>query len=263
MLECPLLTHAGIASAIYERPSLSSFSVGNFMEPRESKNVTSYFIDSLVSLKHLTHLDLSLSCVTDDMLISVANEDLPLRNLVLQDCCEYTYFGISYFLSKCRFVQHLNLQNAKFLNDDDNSSMLYPYLRDLVSINVSGCNMLTNVTLFAFPRHCPLLSDIRMESTSIGIGPLGEPFVYRQVKSLHLANNSQLLNVNIDIFAFMFPNLQLLDLNSCPGISKDIGNVLRRWGDIRYLELPFYPQKELPWINFKSSKLEVLNLSKS
>lgn len=31
--------------------------------------------------------------------------------------------------------------------------------------------------------------------------------------------------------------------------------VLRRWGDVRYLELP--------WINFKSSKLEVLNLSKS
>jgi len=141
--------------------------------------------------------------------------------------------------------------------------MLFPYLRDLVSINVSGCNMLTNITLFALPRYCPLLSDIKMESTSIGIGPLGEPFVYHQVKSLHLANNSQLLNINIDIFAFMFPNMQLLGLNSCPGISKDIGKVLKRWSDIRHLELPFYPQKELPWINFKSSKLEVLNLSKS
>ena len=154
------------------------------------------------------------------MLISVANEDLPLRNLVLQDCCEYTYFRISYFLSKCRFVQHLDLQNAKFLNDDGKSSMLYPYLRDLVSINFSGCSMLTNVTLFALPRYCPLLSDIRMESTCIGIGPLGEPFVYRQVKSLHLANNSQLLNINIDIFAFMFPNMQLLDLNACPTYLK-------------------------------------------
>lgn len=128
------------------------------MEARESKNVTSYFIDSLVSLKRLTHLDLSFSCVTDDMLISLANEDLPLRNLALQDCCEYTYFGISFFLSKCRFVQHLDFQNAKFLNDDDNPSMLYPYLRDLVSINVSGCNMLTNLTLFALPRYCPLLN---------------------------------------------------------------------------------------------------------
>ena len=38
---------------------------------------------------------------------------------------------------------------------------------------------------------------------------------------------------------------------------------MMRWGDIRYLELPFLPQKELPWINFKSTKLEVLNLSKS
>jgi len=31
ILECPLLTHAGIALAIYERPSLTSFSVSNFI----------------------------------------------------------------------------------------------------------------------------------------------------------------------------------------------------------------------------------------
>jgi F-box and leucine-rich repeat protein 2/20 len=188
MFECPLLTHAGIASAICQRPSLKSFSVSNFMEARERENVTAYFIDSFVSLKRLTHLDLSFSCITYHLLYSLANQALRLRNLVLQDCCQYTFNGIYYFLSKCLFLQHLDLQNANFLIDP-RLLELCEFLSDLVSINVSGCDRLTNSALFALLESCPLLSEIRMESMEIGTGPLVDLVVYHQVKSLYLANN--------------------------------------------------------------------------
>ena len=185
-----------------------------------------------------------------------------MRNLVLQGCCQYTFNGIYYFLSKCWFLQHLDLQNANFLIDP-HLLELCVFLSDLVSINVSGCDRLTNLALFALLESCPLLSEIRMESTEIGIGPLVDSVVYHQVKSLHLANNCWLQDENINVFAFMFPNMQLLDLSSCIGISDWIGEVLKRCSNLRHLNLAFCPYINLPWINFKAPKLEVLNLSLS
>jgi len=59
MFQCHFLTRAGLASAIFQRPTLNSFSLTC------RKDVTSYFIDSLLSLKGLTCLDLSFSLITD------------------------------------------------------------------------------------------------------------------------------------------------------------------------------------------------------
>ena len=264
LLECPLLTHDGIASAISQRPSLTSISVNSFMEARDRNKVTSYFIDSLVSLKLLTHLDLSFSCITDQLLFTLADQALPLNNLVLQGCCEYTYTGISYFLSKSQFLQHLDLQNAEFLNDQLFLELCV-FLGDLVSINLNHCYLLTNSALFALLRNSPRLSEIRMELTQIGLGSITpvDLVVYHQVKSLHLAYNSHLQDKNINAFSFMFPNMELLDLKSCSGISECIGEVLKRCPKLRHLNLAFCPHVELPWVNFKAPKLEVLNLSLS
>jgi len=169
MFDCPFLTRAGIATAICQRPTLNSLSVRNFTEAIETNKVTPYFADSLGSLKGLTCLDLSFSCISDFLLCSLALEALPLRKLILQDCFDYTYYGICYLLSKCRFLQLLDLQDAKFLNDQ-RINELSVYLADLVSINVSGCYQLTYSAFFALLRNCPLLAEIRMESTGIGNG---------------------------------------------------------------------------------------------
>ena len=191
MYKCRSITHAGIASAIYQRPSLSSLSITKFKEARELENVTLYFIDSLVSLKHLTSLDLSYSCITDSLLYSLALAALPLRKLVLQGCCQYTYTGIFCFLSNYRSLQHLDLQCAKFLNDQ-HFNELCAFLGDLMSINVSGCDKLTNSAFFTLLRNCPLLTEIKMESKNIGVGsiPSVDLVECHQVKSLHLAHNS-------------------------------------------------------------------------
>jgi len=265
MFRCPSITHVVIASAICQRPSLSSLSLTNFKEARERENVTPCFIDSLMSLKRLTCLDLSYSCITDSLLYSLALAALPLRKLVLQGCCQYTYAGISCFLSKCRSLQHLDLQRAKFLNDQ-RFNKLCAFLGDLVSINVNGCDKLTNSAFFALLRNCPLLTEIRMESTDIGVGsiPSADVVVYHQVKSLRLAHNSGLQDEHIKRFALMFPNMQFLDLCACGYVSeKTISKVLKRGCKIRHLNFAFYPQPKLFLINFEVSKLEVLNLSHS
>jgi F-box/leucine-rich repeat protein 2/20 len=265
---CPFITHAGIAEAIHHRPTLNSLSVTNFKEGLELENVDSYFIDSLTCLKRLTCLDFSFSCITDLMFKAIALEALPLTKLVLQDSYNYTYSGISYLLSNCPSLQHLDLQGANFLNDQL-FNQLCAFLPGLVSINVSSCHKLTNSSFFALLTNCPLLADIRMESTDIGLGPtpsvVVDLVVYPQVKSLHLAYNSHLQDNLINIFAFIFPNMQLIDFSFCPHVFQHrIALLLKKCPKIAHLKFAGFPHAKLSSINFEASNLmEVLNLSHS
>ncbi|GAU31239.1 hypothetical protein TSUD_149250 [Trifolium subterraneum] len=283
MPDCPFITHAGIAEAIHHRPTLNSFYVTDLKKAiHEPEKVN--FVDSITSLKRLTCLDLSFSCINDLLLQSIALEALPLTKLVLQGCYNYTYNGISCLLSKSPSLQHLDLQLANFLNDEFliplcaflaglvsinvsgcrnlalealpltkhvlqgcynytyngiscllskspslqhldlqlanflNDEFLIPlcaFLAGLVSINVSGCRNLGNSSFFSLLSNCPLLADIRMESTSIGIGP-----------------------TPLD-----------LDLAVYPQVNK-----------IRHLKFDCIPQAKLFWIDFKVCGLEHLDL---
>ncbi|GAU47710.1 hypothetical protein TSUD_177150 [Trifolium subterraneum] len=223
MFNCPLLTQDGIASAIRERPSLMSLSI-NLPSNGIPNNISSHFIDSLVSLKGLTCLDLSYSQISDKLLSSIAREDLLLRRLVFQYCTGYSYSGLVSLLSKCQRIQHLDLRKANFLNDQ-HVVQLSLFIDNLMSINLGECNMLTKLALFALVRECPLLSEIKMdriESESVENSDSSMDFgVYPRLKSLYLAYNSWLSDEVINTFASIFPNLQLLDLNSCD-ISEEV-----------------------------------------
>jgi F-box and leucine-rich repeat protein 2/20 len=63
------------------------------------------------------------------------------------------------------------------------------------------------------------------------------------------------------MFASIFPNLQLLDLNSCNHISKGVCEVLRRCCKIRHLNLSECSRVKLFGMNFAVPTLEVLDLS--
>jgi len=65
------------------------------------------------------------------------------------------------------------------------------------------------------------------------------------------------------MFAFMFPNTQLLDLSSCFYIEEGIDIVLKKCRKIRHFNFVECPQANLCLINYEASKLEVLNLSNS
>jgi F-box/leucine-rich repeat protein 2/20 len=121
--------------------------------------------------------------------------------------------------------------------------------------------------LFALVSNCPSLSEIKMErimSESYIIwnsDSLGKFSVYPQLKGLYLGVNYWLSDEILIMLASIFPNLQLLDLNFCTGISEGICEVLRRCCNIRHLNLENCSRVKLLGMNFVVPKLEVLNLS--
>ncbi|GAU35722.1 hypothetical protein TSUD_258970 [Trifolium subterraneum] len=266
MLNLEFLSQDCIASAIRQRPTLRSltFRSSSYFH----HNISSHFIDSLISLKGLNCLDLSGTQISDELLSTIAVGELPLRRLVLQYCTGYSYAGIFSLLSKCQHIQHLDLQKAKFLTDQ-NVVELSMFLGDLMFINLSECRKLTDSTMFALVRNCPSLTDIKMEHTRVGknivenSNSLNDFVLNPKLKSLYLARSSRLRDESLIMFASIFPNLQLLDLRDCLFVSEEgICQVLRRCCKIRHLNLAkCNVAKLLIILNFQVPMLEVLNLS--
>ncbi|KAK2366167.1 F-box/LRR-repeat protein [Trifolium repens] len=199
-----------------------------------------------------------------ELLYSIARERLPLTRFVLQSCGGHSYAGINCLLSKCQRIQHLNLRRTDFLNDQ-HVLELSSFLVDLVSINLTCCWQLTKSALFTLAKNCPSLSEIKMEKiggkivgNSVSLVEFG---VYPQLKSLYLGQNSWLSDEIITMFASIFPNLQLLDLEYCHNISEGICQVLRKCCKIRHLNLAYCWEVKLHRMNFVVPNLEVLNLS--
>jgi F-box and leucine-rich repeat protein 2/20 len=142
------------------------------------------------------------------------------------------------------------------------------FLGDLLSINISKCDSLTHLALFALLKNCAKLSGVKMEYTSIGKMSIENSYtlmdfdVYPQLKSLRLAKNPYLRDEDVNMFASVFPNLQLLDLSYLYGISTEgIGQVLRKSSKIRHLNLSHCSRLKQLIMNLKVLTLVVLNLS--
>ncbi|KAK2432376.1 F-box/LRR-repeat protein [Trifolium repens] len=269
LFDCYELTNADIASFLRERPTLRSLSLNNSLQQLyNEEQLTSHFIDSLVSLKGLTCIDWSHVRISDELLYSIAREGLPLTRLVLHKCTGYSYDGIFSLLSQCQFIQHLDLQEAEFLNDN-HVAELSLFLGNLVSINLSECR-LTNSALFALVRKCPSLDEITMNWISTwknnveNSNSLMDRVENHQLKSLRLAYNPQLRDEDLNMFASIFSNLQLLDLSNCNFISEvSIGQVFSRCYKIKHLNLSHCTRVNLHRLNFAFPKLEVLSLSET
>ncbi|AES73923.2 F-box/LRR protein [Medicago truncatula] len=262
MFDCDQITNAGVTSALRERPTLTSLSFST--TPNNSVFNNIHFIDSLVSLKGLTSLDLKRLKISDELLYSIAREGLLLKRLVLQICTGYSYAGIICLVSNCQRLKHLDLQDAGFLNDIHVVNLSL-FLSNLVSINLSGCPKLTKSALLTLARYCPSLGEIKMENIGTDCVENSDSLVdfgvYPQLKSLYLGENTWLSDESIIMFASIFPNLQLLDFNSCNRISKGVCEVLRRCSKIRHLNLSECSRVKLLGMNFAVPKLEVLDLS--
>ncbi|XP_058726778.1 F-box/LRR-repeat protein 3-like [Vicia villosa] len=253
-----------IALALRDRPTLKSLSIFS-IELKDANCVTSHYIDSFKTLKGLNILKFCYSHISDDLLYSIAAEQLPLKNFVLNNCTGYSYDGIYCLLSKCPEIQHLDLHQADFLKDG-HIHELSLFLGGLVSIKLCNCLNLSKSALFALIRNCRSLTEITMER--IGRDS-GESFdsskdfdVNPHLKFLCLARNCFIENKNIILLASIFPNLQHLDLSYCYDISeKSICQVLSRCSMIRHLNLAYCNKVRRLKMNFVVPHLEVLNLS--
>ncbi|MED6192491.1 hypothetical protein PIB30_010426 [Stylosanthes scabra] len=248
-----------IANAIRERPELRS------LEFRlTGDDMTSELIDTLVSLKFLTFLDLSDALISDEALCAIAEGGPTLRELYLHNCKGYGFGGISCLLRKCNNLQCLDLQETVFLNDQCviELSLL---LGNLKVVKLSMNEKLTDLSLFAIMRNCSWITEIRMDNTGVGKLHVDCLVVNSHLKFLHLALNSGLDDEIVTMIASVSPNLEMIDLtNSCGRISKGAIEVLWRCCKIQCMDLHGIgldlPQFQFR-VNFEVPTLFVLNLS--
>ncbi|KAL5825941.1 hypothetical protein ACOSQ3_022004 [Xanthoceras sorbifolium] len=110
--------------------------------------------------------DTDLFAVLDCCLsLEALNISFPLYGIV--DSIGVTNSGVV-SLSKNCFLEYLNLEGANFLSDGSMIELSH-YLSRLKSINLGYCSKLTNSTFFTLLRECPALSEIRMETTNLGV----------------------------------------------------------------------------------------------
>ncbi|MED6225792.1 hypothetical protein PIB30_097086 [Stylosanthes scabra] len=256
-------------NAIRERPQLRYLAVNFLNDGRMNwefrrDDVTLEFIDALLSLKGLTCLDLSSSCISDEALCALVEGGLPLRKLSLPGSKGYGYGGISSLLRKCNNLQHLDLQATEFLNDQCviDLSLLLGNLK-LVNFSV---NAITDLSLFAIMRNCPLITEIRMDNTGVGKQKLEEDclVVNSHLKFLYLAHNSWLDDGSVTMLASVCPNLEIIDLTYCKRVSKGAIDILQRCCKIQRMDLAYLgydlPQFQFR-VNFEVPTLFILNLS--
>ncbi|KAK7253148.1 hypothetical protein RIF29_37618 [Crotalaria pallida] len=270
------LTPLGIASAIFERPRLTSLSFSPC--PLKQQPPLLPLLHSMLSLKSLACIHFSHVSVPDQFLSSIADQGLPLTKLSLAACYSYTYDGIFCLLSKCQLIQHLNLTGARFLQDN-HVTQLSMFLTHLVFINLTFCKQLTNLSFVTLATKCPSLTHINMGFTSIGEEgnekkedrcSMDCVAKNSQVKSLYLGSNPMLTDQTIKMFASICPNLELLDLNNihlrtaCSrDLSKGVVEVLKTCPKMRHLILAHHSDLKLFGMNFQVPRLEVLDLSGS
>lgn len=257
--DCDFITQSGIAKALRQSPNLSSISANCIGVP----SLHSDLIDSLVSVKNLSSLDLSESIISDEFLNSVAKACLPLKKLVLSNCHNFSFSGISLLLYTNLPIEWLDLEAANFLTDESVKE-LSEFLPLLKFINLSNCSNLTCSSLFSLARNCPALTEIKMKIVNLNKEEdHATDFVNPQLLSLDLSGNKNLCNEGVSKIASIFPNLELLKLNHCAGITEEgIGEVLRVCTKIRHLEVNFCTGIKNLVMDIELSAMEALRLQR-
>ncbi|XVF24696.1 hypothetical protein REPUB_Repub13aG0149600 [Reevesia pubescens] len=253
--DCDFIAQKGIALAMRKSGNLKSI----FMNGIGIPSIDVCFKDSFAYARNLCELDLSNSFICDELLCSVAEACLPLHKLVLSRCFCFTFDGIYFLLSKYQSLTYLDLEGANFLSDESMLE-LTKFLVNLTFINLSLCSKLTNSTFFNLTRNCPLLSIINMERTNLGVEEFPtEIVVNSRVKSLHLAWNNSLNDECIKMAAYVCPNLEVLDVTYCSGLTEEgILAILKSCLQIRCLEINRCEGIKNLEIDFEVPKLEVL-----
>ncbi|XP_024021913.1 F-box/LRR-repeat protein 2 [Morus notabilis] len=254
---CDFITQNGIALLFRRCANLNSVSVFRIRFSLDD----STFNYSLLCAKALRAVDFTESVISDELLYSIGEASLPLNKLILANSCGFTYNGISFLLSKHRSIQHLDLQEVNFLTDEYMIT-LSEFLHSVTYINLSMCYKLTDSTFFCLTRNCPFLNEIKMAGTNLGAEDStfsAGSVANTRVKSLNLAQNRSLGNESIKTFASLCPDLQMLDLSNCVGITEEgVLEVLRRCPEIRHLGMNQCIGIENFLVDFELSNLEVL-----
>ncbi|XP_043697356.1 F-box/LRR-repeat protein 2-like [Telopea speciosissima] len=264
--DCSLISEIGIALAIHHNPHLISLSVnGNKTSSSAAASSSSFTIESsFICARALGTLDFSQMIISDDLLNSIIQADLPLRRLALSRCRGFTFAGISSLLSKYSSLNYLDIEGIAFLTDQSLLELSH-YLHDVNVINLNSNSNLTNSTFFLLAQTCPLLEEIRMERTSLGKEDCpSELKKNSKLQTLKLSWNKCLTDKTLKGIAMVCPNLISLDISHCWSITGEgIGYIGMNCSEIKMLEVSGCSRMSNLGTSFGFSKLEVLHAAGS
>ncbi|XXG51970.1 hypothetical protein AAC387_Pa03g0410 [Persea americana] len=259
---CSCLTISGIDYVIQHRSNLLSLSIS--INPIPSSHA---FIESFrANASNLQSLELSNTCVSDELLSVIGNHKLVLLKLVLSDCRGFTFDGLFNCVLGQQSLRHLNLYRTGFLTDERMSS-LSEHLPHLCSIGLDTCSRLTSSTFFNLAKNFPSLEEISMLDTSLGLG--GEDSVSElgkncKIWSLKLSDNKYLRDETLERIGTLCPELRSLDVSLCPSITGvGIGGIGKYCTKITELRIDWCRGVRNLGSDLQFSKLEVLMASAS
>ncbi|XXG51972.1 hypothetical protein AAC387_Pa03g0410 [Persea americana] len=259
---CRRLTISGIDYVIQHCSNLLSLSIS--INPRSSSHA---FIESFhANASNLQSLELSYTCVSDELLSVIGNHKLVLLKLVLSGSHGFTFDGLSTVVLGQQSLQHLNLYGTGFLTDEMMSS-LSEHLPHVFSIGLNCCTPLTSSTIFNLAKNCPSLEEISMSFTSLGLGK--EDFVSElgkncKIRSLKLRHNENLRDETLERIGTLCPELSSLDVSRCWSITGvGIGGIGKHCTKITELRIDRCRKVRNLGSDLQFSKLEVLMASAS
>ncbi|KAJ8634861.1 hypothetical protein MRB53_009128 [Persea americana] len=259
---CSRLTISGIEYVIQHCSNLLSLSIS--INPIPSPHA---FIESFrANASNLQSLELSKTCVSDELLSLIGNHNLVLLKLVLSHCQGFTFDGLFAVVLGQQSLQHLDLYRTGFLTDERMSS-LSEHLPHVFSIGLNWCTSLTSSTIFNLAKNCPSLEEISMSYTRLGLG--GEDLVSELGKncktwSLKLRDNENLRDETLARIGTLCPELRSLYVSHCWSITGvGIGGIGKYCTKITELRIDGCRMVKNLGSDLQFSKLEVLMASAS
>ncbi|XP_042510379.1 SCF E3 ubiquitin ligase complex F-box protein pof2-like [Macadamia integrifolia] len=264
--DCSLISEIGIALAIHHNPQLISLSVnGSKISSAAATSSSSLTMESsFICARALGTLDFSLMIISDDLLNSIIQADLPLRRFGLSRCRGFTFAGISSLLCKYSSLNYLDIEGTAFLTDQSMSELSH-HLHDVNIINLNSISNLTNSTFFLLVQTCPHLEEIRMENTSLGKedGP-SDLKKNSKLQTLKLSWNKCLTDETLKGISMVCPSVRSLDISHCWSTTGEgIGYIGMNCCEIKMLELSGCSSISNLGTSFGFSKLEVLHAAGS
>lgn len=220
--------------------------------------------DSLVCARNLSVLDFSYMGVSDALLIAIAKASIPLRKFTLYHCKDFTFVGILSLLRSYPTLEYLALEGVYWLSDRSIID-LSKFLRKATTVKLNFCSRLTSSAFFTMLKNCPELSSLEMEKAGMGEQAFAISNVYHPgIRALALGSNKTLSNECLEKISLSCPNLELLDISDCPGITrKGIGEIVRNCTNVRHLQMSGCGAIKSLGIDTKLQKLERLQASGS
>ena len=195
--------------------------------------------ESAVSFKTLFFLDISVTSITESILLSLLKRLPNLEELYISSCFNIMDAGIKAIATGLSNLKLLNIRKCLHVTDDG-IAMLAEKLPNLSQLCISCCAKITNVGLMDIATRLTNIKSLDISGikiTDAGISEilngLSGP---NKLQSLFISQNNEITDKAVTEIVNRLTNLQLLDISACDRITdKVIGDIRTRVPTLRLI----------------------------